>query len=178
MISPKKYAQRVEDYLDKLTACEPLLLDIRRISYYFGTMLALTAEKAGVGVGHRLEEEKRPLGGIIEQALEAVCVEVKPEEAPETIDADSVIKKMLEDSIIEKKQKVDSFFSSSRKEVSGDYSICGYDPMNMFLSGKFLYGKHFFMLKDRNSGEVITLNGESVLELVPNSVRQVCGYWK
>ena len=53
--------------------------------------------------------------------------------------------------------------------------ICGYDPMNMFRVGVFIYCKLFVLLNI--NGTVRSINSEAVLQLDENSDQNVIGYY-
>lgn len=53
--------------------------------------------------------------------------------------------------------------------------ICGYDPMNMFRVGVFIYCKHFILLNI--NGTVRNINSEAVLQLDENSNQNVIGHY-
>ena len=53
--------------------------------------------------------------------------------------------------------------------------ICGYDPMNMFRVGVFIYCKLFVLLNI--NGTVRSINSEAVLQLDENSGQNVNEYY-
>lgn len=97
------------------------------------------------------------------------------QEAPE-VPADPAVEALLRDQRQQRQEILRQFFRRAAQPEAGDFVICGYDPMNLFPCGKLLYGSHFWLLQNRETGEQITLTGEAVL--VRTGVRQASRYWR
>lgn len=126
------------------------LIDTRRAAYYSGAFLALILEDVDLKIGektfHLYELAKRH-----EKVYEG-----------ELITSTSEIDEYL--------SKRDNDFEFEGKTVSGNYRICGYDPMNMVgREGEILH-KHFVMINDGHEkhfykGPVITKYREDAYEV-------------
>lgn len=165
-LSEEKYRRRLETALRLLEEPGPLLLDVRRVSYYTGAVLLLAAEAAGIPFAHQLTDT-RPVYDIICPQLP--CGEVPPVPADETIGA------LIASRTVERRETLSRFFRTASQPVSGDFQVLGYDPMNMFQTGRLLYGSHFWLLCDRKSGQTIEL-GEAAL--LRSGGRRVQRYWR
>ena len=167
-LDSQRYRQRLEVLVRRLGEASPLLLDVRRLAYCTGTALLLAAEKAGLDLRHQLAGETRPIYTLLRER-------VADREAPE-VPADPAVEALLRDQRRERQEILRQFFRRAAQPEAGDFVICGYDPMNLFPCGKLLYGSHFWLLQNRETGEQITLTGEAVL--VRTGVRQVSRYWR
>jgi hypothetical protein len=67
--------------------------------------------------------------------------------------------KPFEDYSQSKKEKFEDFFKQKREETTGDFIICGYDPMNMIKSGNMVLCSHFIMLRKEGGGETLFVKG-------------------
>jgi len=172
MLSGRKQEQRAEKYLQLLDNLSPLLFDVRPISYYVGTILTMAAKDSRLAIEHSIGSEVRSLYRVI--ADEAG--EPQTENAEETVKMEAV-REMLDAQIAGKRQRIEEFFARDRRKVTGAYQICGYDPANMFSADRRILGTHFFRLKDEKTGEIVTLEGESVLEMSEETNR-VNAYWR
>lgn len=213
MLAPQKYGHRMETYLGFLEKLSPLLLDVRRISYYVGTVLALAANAGKLSIAHDIGKEERSLYKVLCDSLdggqdgevrvhtdetevytpaaevwEAAKVRADGAEVWEAakVRADGAgmwetaaeeIRVLLQGRAEAHRQREEHFFAAARRKVEGDFRICGYDPMNMIRLGERILGTHFFQLMDRHTGEIITLEGEILLETVRGETGEVCAYW-
>lgn len=165
-LSEEQYQRRLENMLRLLEEPGPLLLDVRRMSYYTGAVLLLASEAAGIPFEHQLTETY-PVYEIIRPQLP--CVEVPPAPVDKTIEA------LITSRTMERRDTLSRFFRTASQPVSGDFEILGYDPMNMFQTGRLLYGSHFWLIRDRENGQTIEL-GEAVL--LRSGGRLVQRYWR
>lgn len=69
------------------------------------------------------------------------------------------------------------FFDNNIKKEDGNFSICGYDPMNMVKRDGKIFCSHFINLMNKDTREVIFIQGPIVLISVPNSYYDVSGYF-
>jgi len=100
--------------------------------------------------------------------------EVSPE-APVGQPAEDGLQELIDARRTEREAVLKAFWACSPKEVSGNFSITGYDPMNMWKQDGYIYGSHFWTLSNRDTGETVTLTGEAVLEA--GADRQITRYW-
>ncbi len=147
-IAPEKYWQKLKQYIANLknVSC---LLDTRKLAYSSGAVLLLAAETAGVSVFHQLDTEKRNVFEIISDQVGNKSTQM--------------LQKYIKEQYCEREKKIQNVLKHSTL-MEGSFEIRGYDPMNMFRQGDYIYGKHFWLLWDRNQQKVLSISGESVLE--------------
>lgn len=165
-LSEEKYRQRLERVLRHLEEPGPMLLDVRRMSYDTGMALLLAAEAAGVPFEHQLTDA-RPVYEIIRPRFP--CGKAPSVPVDKTLDA------LISSRTMERQDTLSRFFRTASHPVSGSFQILGYDPMNMFQTGRLLYGSHFWLLRDRENGQTVEL-GEAVL--LRSGGRLVPKYWR
>lgn len=161
------FRRRVVDMQNRLEAVSPLQLDIRGIGYYSGTALLLAADVAGINYLHELAGEKQPVYELIRRQL--------PGRETPAVPVNDTLGELLRQRIAERRAVLNRFFSKAAGPVTGDFMICGYDPMNLFQLDGMLYGSHFWRLHDQGSQRDILLTGESVLRSTGG--RRVDAYW-
>lgn len=85
------------------------------------------------------------------------------------------IEKFLDSKIKSMRGCIDEFMGRNPRMYVGNFSICGYDPMNMFKLEKYIYGNHFWILLNQESNEYIGLYGEAVL--LADEGNHIIKYW-
>jgi hypothetical protein len=85
------------------------------------------------------------------------------------------IEKFLYTKINSMRSCIDAFMGRNPRMYVGDYTICGYDPMNMFKLDKYIYGNHFWILLNQENNEYIRLFGEAVL--LADEGNHIVKYW-
>ena len=163
-INAEKYRAIVNNYLKKLKAESNLLFDVRRVSYFTGTVFFLCLEQFGFSVNNAFDSEKT----AYEQNrmdLTDVTAEILPYD---------FILGNYDQLQQEKKAKVEEHIRHS-KYIESDAVICGYDPMNMFRVGDMVYCSHFVYLDQK--GEIITIHSAVALKLAEGSNQTVVGYY-
>lgn len=163
-INAEKYRTIVSDYLEKLKAESDLLFDIRRISYFTGTIFFLCLEQFGFSVNNVFDSEET----VYEQ---------------NRIDITDVTVEIISYSFIlndykqlrqEKKAKVEDHIKHS-KYIESDAFICGYDPMNMFRIDDVVFCSYFVCINEND--EVKTINSAVALKLAEGSNQRIVGYY-
>lgn len=165
-LSRAKYIRRLKEYRKNLTESSVLLLEPRRMAYYTGTFLLLGAQKAGISLFHEIGGETRPICELLKDKLplgEAGTVPSFPQGTA-----------LLEEQRKSRETILSAFFDRGPQYRQGHFIITGYDPMNLWLLGDKLYGSHFWLLKDKDGGETVQLQGPAVL--VWNG-EEVAGFW-
>ena len=163
-VNPEKHAAAVEGFLNKLREESSLLFDVRRISYYAGAVYFFCLEKLGLSVRNAFDSE---LTAFEQNPVDTDGVEAKlcsydfiPEQfAEQTAEKEEIIRKHME--------------RCTYTECSS--FICGYDPMNMFRLGDYVYCKHFVCLNE--NGTVKTFTSAILLQLEEGSNQKVTGYY-
>jgi len=166
-LSPEKYGRQLSAIRRELEQPSPLLLEPRRLAYHTGSLLLLAARAAGLPFRHQIGDEARPVCRIVAQAL--------PASDPGTIPIDPVLASLPAQRRREREHILTAFWARSPRYTEGDFTITGYDPMNMWKLDDRIYGNHFWQLRDKHTGHTITLTGETVL--LSRDGREVAGYW-
>lgn len=162
-INAEKFEQKVQNCLQYLRAESLMQFDIRRISYYTGTVFLLCLDRLGLEIRNDMESALT----IYEQNTVEKAQSVS-EYPCEWMDA------AYARLIGERKAKI-AEHTALVEFTECDGEICGYDPMNMFRCGELVYCSHFVML--RISGEMKTFPRRIVLALRSGSDRTVKGYY-
>lgn len=163
-INAEKYRAIVNDYLEKLKAESNLLFDIRRISYFTGTIFFLCLEQFGFSVNNVFDSEET----VYEQnRIDIIDVTVE-------IISYSFILNNYKQLRQEKKAKVEDHIKRS-KYIESDAFICGYDPMNMFRIDDVVFCSYFVCINEND--EVKTINSAVALKLAEGSNQSIVGYY-
>ncbi len=126
VIAPEKGRGRIAGYLEKLREISEETLDIRKMSYWIGTVYFLVREQ---------------LGNMTQRFVETFAEE-------QTEAAKTPVQIVMERDRQLKKQLIREFLEGKVTEETGDYCICGYDPMNMFRMENQIFCAHFVSLCD------------------------------
>lgn len=165
MINPEKYPAHIGAVCERLED-DGLLPDTRRLGYSTGAALLLAAEKAGIPLPYSLREEA--------SAYELLSAHITPE-APEGAPPEDGLREAVEGLRAGREKALKEFWAASPKETAGDFRITDYDPMNMWKQDGCLYGSRFWVLRNRETGEDVTL-GEAVLKQ-SGAGRDIERYW-
>ena len=163
-INAEKYRAIVTDYLGKLKAESNLLFDIRRISYFTGTIFFLCLEQFGFSVNNIFDSE--------ETAYEQNRIDITDVTAE--IISYSFILSNYKQLRQEKKAKVEEHIKHSQY-IESDAFICGYDPMNMFRIDDVVFCSYFVCINEND--EVKTINSAVALKLAKGSNQSIVGYY-
>ncbi len=162
-ISPEKFREKLSGYLAALRTESKLQLDVRRISYYTGTVLYLCLERLGYAV-------RNDIGGDL------TVYEQNPIPAAEMAEPEpSLFFAELCAAVTEEKERKIAKQMGAVSYTPCDGEICGYDPMNMFRVGNRIYCSHFVSLKCNGTMEMISR--AIVLVLKDGSDREITGYY-
>ena len=173
VLSEEKFTLRCKDYIGKLRELAPLQLDIRRISYYSGVILLLTASAAGMDLHHTIV-------GAKESVWQLISLTLKPE-LPEDLSVVGDlgnIKELVIGTRAERNNEIEDFIRFFKTLKSGDFSITGYDPMNMLRVKDYILCKTFVHLTDNGSNTAEMLMGQTLLEMTPGSENKVIRYFR
>ncbi len=173
MISEEKYAQRCRDYTGKLRKLAPLQLDIRKISYYAGVILLLTAKDMGIDFYYEITGAKEPVWRLIAANFEPDL----PRDLS-TVGDLSNIKELVLSVRADRENEIEDFIRFFKTLKSGDYTITGYDPMNMLRIKNYILCKTFVRLTDHATNTALILTGETLLEMVSDSENKVVQYFR
>lgn len=169
-ISEKDYKKRIKDYKNILLNDFHLLFNIRKISYYTGTLFLLL-----------LDDLKIPFSQEINKQSQYIFEEVAGKFKYKIINIDNIEETELEKHFIKHMDKINTkfkdFFKGHVKKHKGDFRICGYDPMNMIRQDDDILCSHFIMLIDDSTKEELFLKGPVMVKLKAGSYNQVIEYY-
>lgn len=163
-INRKKFDEIIKEYLCKLRQQDSLLFDMRRNSYYSGVLYYLCCDRNRMHVRNHFADEQT----VYEQ--NPIAVDGKPV----TIRHYAFIPALYTELIGERKKRIVECIEKW-DYIACQSFICGYDPMNMFRVGTFIYCRYFVCLN--KNGTIQTINTPVVLQLAENSNQDVIGYY-
>lgn len=149
-----------------------LQFDIRRISYYSGTVFLIVAYDLGINFEHSLLEQDKTVFEIVTDSFEYIKIDDLQLET-------ALIEKSINENIVYKKDLIDKFKGSSDRIVTkGEFFISGYDPMNMIKFDNKIMCKTFIILTNQNTKENIMLMGETLLDMQPSETNKVLCFYR
>lgn len=152
-LAPEKYRAQVTQMRRRLAAAHTQL-DLRRSCYESGALFLMAAAQAGLDLGRLLVD--------LDQTVFALLSAQLPRMTPAKITPDQACMQLFYERSAKRAQMIRELLDRASAH-EGDFSICGYDPMNQFQCGCYLYGTHFFALRDQRTQTVFYLEGPSVL---------------
>lgn len=170
VLSPQAYVARSARYTEILRSMDAVQVDIRRISYYSGAVLLLTAHDAGIDFSHPIGTTKEVVYDIVTRSLAPVF--------PKELQPDVRIESLVAEATQTHAQAVEQFLSGNPSKIAGEFYISGYDPMNMIRSGDLVLCKTFVRLTGIVEQTSIPLMGETLLCMVPGSENKASGYYR
>lgn len=171
-LSQEKYQDRIKLYSKYLQEFSPLQLDIRRISYYVGAIFLVISYDLDLKFEHSLSNQSKTVFEIIAENFNYTEIDNLQLEK-------DLMEKVINENIAYKKGLIDKFMqSTNRKATSGDFKICGYDPMNMIKLNNKILCKTFIALTNQDSNENITYLGETLLEMQSNTINKVACFYR
>lgn len=163
-INADKFDAAVNEYLGKLRAEDDLLFDVRRISYYSGAIYFLCLEMFGFSINNDFGSEQT--------AYEQNPIELYAAEA-DVLSYEFVARSFTQ--LMDKRKNEIAEHLSRSRFIECKALICGYDPMNMFRIGDFIYCRYFVCLDE--GGRLRSINSAAVLKLADGSNQEVIGYF-
>lgn len=147
-----------------------LLPDSRRCAYDSGSLLLFAARREGLTLFHDIGGESRSVYDILlPQIPQADC--------PVSLDGEMLAPwiRVLSERTAQREQLIRAFLQEAHTTVNGCFRICGYDPMNLWREGNRLYSTSFLALAEE-TGNIITLTGRALLQMLPGSPDTVLAY--
>ena len=170
MLSQTKYRSKVMTYVKLLRDFQAIQLNIRKISYYSGSILLLTANDMNISISHSISKENKTVFRIISQFLST--------KLPDDLHYEHRIKTVMEEIKDSNRKEVEQFLKQNRIKQKGDFYISGYDPMNMIRIDDYILCRTFVRLTDESTNESITFIGKTLLEMGLGSETKVCSYYR
>lgn len=137
-LSPDHYYQVIQNNINILAEPAPFCFDIRKMSYYTGSMLCLALSETDTSFYHEIGKESLSLFELISREVPLKYTSIQPS---------PILVRMLEESHRQKEEILSSFLHTNPNYTSAQASICGYDPMNMWKLRDYLFCSHFVLLE-------------------------------
>ncbi|MET3697783.1 hypothetical protein SAMN05877753_104342 [Bacillus oleivorans] len=170
-LSPTLFEERMDKFLHILSNPSITLFDIRRMSYYIGTVLCLVLDDLGIPYNHKIGETTETVFKLAEKQIETGNLVYMD------MNADPQIDVTYQQYMTSKTQAFDDFFKKPHIKKVGNYQIYGYDPMNMIKKDNQILCTHFIMLRDKSDHNSF-IKGPIVVELVQGSISQATAYYQ
>lgn len=171
LLSSELFDQRVDKFLHILSNPSTTLFNIRRMSYFIGTILFLVLDDLGIVFDHKIGETTETVFEMVERQMETdnpVNIDMNP---------DPQIEDIYQQYLNDKTEAFDDFFKKSHTKTVGNYQIYGYDPMNTIKKDHQILCTHFIMLRDETDHESF-IKGPIIAELTPGAIDQVVAYYQ
>lgn len=168
-LSNDLYKKRIDNYKYRLTSDIKGLFYIRRNCYFNGTLFLLLLHEIGIDYSKNILNEKSTIFEYIAELFDNDNTILK---VPHL----NVINKYYTEEVTRKQTLINDFKSKNPKLYEGEFTICRYDPMNMFKVNNEIYCSNFIKLENIISKESIFLNGPVILILRENT-KIVNGYY-
>lgn len=160
-ISNNLYQNRLEKYKEILLSDKKMLFDIRRCCYFWGTLFLLLLDEIGIDFPKEIHGQYLT---IFEQIIPLMkCNTIINQIKSEKID------KYFEEETFRKEKLIDDFNSNNPLIYDGEFSICGYDPMNMFKIDNKIFCSNFILLYNTITKENTFISGPVILILENDS---------
>ena len=117
-LSPDHYYQVIQNNINILAEPAPFCFDIRKMSYYTGSMLCLALSETDTSFYHEIGKESLSLFELIRGSPSQIHF----------YSAFPILVRMLEESHRQKEEILSSFLHTNPNYTSAQASICGYDP--------------------------------------------------
>jgi len=166
-ISLDKYNARISKYCQTLQTLDIDLFNIRRMSYYSGALFGLAAKELNQPLWHEIEKTTTTLFELIASNFSQVEFDCT---------YDQEVSCLFETYVKTKQSKIDNFLNEHKERITGDFTICGYDPMNMIKYNNLILCEHFVILLDNSTEEKIQLFQPVLLEMKPDTTNIVTSY--
>ena len=168
-LDPQKGSAALEECRKALSRPQRLT-DLRRRAYDSGALLLCSTIRAGLDPTHLIGRETRPVYELLAPQIESAPV---PAVSPAQL---SHWRELLQARQDERSRLLDTFLSGPRAEIPGPFTVIGYDPMNLFRQGEWLYSSSYLCLSGP-SGK-IELTGDALLRMAPDSLNHAVSYLK
>lgn len=165
-LSPEKQRAGLQSCVKALAEPERLL-DARRCAYHSGTLLLTAAAEQGLVVSHPIGRETRPVYDLIAGQIPAGTLPACP---PLTL-----WQALLQGQRERREHQIQEFLRRPHRTVTGQYSICGYDPMNLWREEDLLFSTSYLALRGEEP-EPVELPGQALLYMLPGSAHRCRGY--
>ena len=177
-LSEDKFNARMAEYTDILNSYSGIFFDIRKMCYYSGTILCMVLRNLGIGFWHKTGEEKTPLFPFILKNPDIAGLDMVTGKETNALFENENLHNVVFKYINGKKEQFLDLESMDYETVTGDFIICGYDPMNMLRYEDKILFKRFVMLMENGKEKPLFINGPVIVKLKENSYNKSGLYMK
>ena len=157
LMSNNLYENRVERYKEILVSDKKMLFDIRRCCYFTGTLILLLLDEIGIDFPKEINGQELTI-------FEQISLLIKSNNTINQTKSEK-INKYFEEETLRKEKLIDDFYSKNPLIYEGEFSICGYDPMNMFKVDNKIFCSNFILLNNIITKENIFISGPVIVIL-------------
>lgn len=155
-ISNNLYQNRLEKYKEILLSDKKMLFDIRRCCYYWGTLFLLLLDEIEIDFTKEIQGQSLTI-------FEQIIPLMKSNTIINQIKSEKIDKDFKEERL-RKEKLIDDFNSKNPIIYDGEFSICGYDPMNMFKIDNKIFCSNFLLLYNIVTKENIFIPGPVIVK--------------
>lgn len=180
------YSKRQAEVIKKLSEINEALLDTRQLCYDSGALICLVAEALNFSFKESLVPNLKYVYDCIKDSFmtdtimdNTILIEdVKEQSILEpSIETLTTIEAMIEKYSKKLRTLVEVIVLDPNSEIfKGDFSYCGYDPMNFKRYGNYVYHKHFLGVNLENGPQF--LMGTYVTESETDDLTHFTRYYK
>jgi hypothetical protein len=165
------YIKQLEKAMNRITTINENFFDVRRMAYYTGALICLLADELSIDCKRAIEPDLQYNYDLI---TEKYSVETN---MVIELDENIEIHGLIDERNIRIRELVDEIMASSNVEIiEGEFSVRGYDPMNMMRSDHFVYHKHFLGIQQDCETDFIM--GPIVIETNGKDFSKFSRYYK
>lgn len=166
-LSFDKYQNRIDKYCNIVSTLSEEQFDIRRMSYYIGTLFFTFSNSHGYSYNYDISCQETFYNQL---KVVTKITDVSEFEDKTVTEADVNPIQIIFNQYIQRKTNIiDDFICKHKDEEIFDGYICGYDPMNMIRLSDKLYCTHFIMVNNDSLKEPRFIKGPILLYLKENS---------
>ena len=135
-----------------------MLFDIRRCSYFTGTLFLLLLDEIGINFSKEITGQEFTIFEQLSLKIDTNNIVINKTNADH-------IQMYFKDELSRKNNLIDNFYKQNPIIHNGEFSINGYDPMNMFKVNDKVYCDHFIILLNMKTNESIFVPGPTIIIL-------------
>lgn len=162
LISNDLYKSRIEKYKEILVSDAKIFFDIRKSCYFIGALFLILLDEIGIEFSKDISSNKLT---IFEQISEIVDTSNIIISCPTR----EMINIGFKEEFFRKQKLIYDFKNNNIITYKGEFSIRGYDPMNMFKVRNEIFCSHFITLYNMKTKEKIFINGPTIVVFKDNS---------
>ena len=160
----------MDSYIKKITNLRKSFFDIRKSSYYVGTLFFLALDSMNISFYEDLSISSN-----------SIYEELKEKLYNNSFDYPFDLNDEVETAFYEydkwKRKRLADFCNNNLNENIGNFKIIGYYPINILKIGYYILFNNFFKLSLINNYYTIFINEPVLLKLKVNSIKEIISYY-